>query len=122
MIPRVSSQESSYAGKLIAVEGIDGSGKSTQVYLLEAFPGLWISTPRVPFRELPHPFGVAPAHCVAGEGGVKVAIRQNDIACPQERADLPFVSIRKVRGMNQRKCGGGQQLPFLAFLCDLLHN
>jgi dTMP kinase len=37
MIPRISSQETSYAGKLIAVEGIDGSEKSTQVYLLKRF-------------------------------------------------------------------------------------
>ncbi len=37
MISRISSQETSYAGRLIAVEGLDGSGKSTQVYLLKRF-------------------------------------------------------------------------------------
>lgn len=32
---RVFSQPSNYSGKLIAVEGLDGSGKSTQIYLVK---------------------------------------------------------------------------------------
>lgn len=48
-LPRPASQERPYPGALIVVEGIDGSGKSTQVYLLKRW--LEISGYKIHFTE-----------------------------------------------------------------------
>lgn len=46
---RVGSPRSRYRGKLIAVEGLDGSGKSTQIYLLKRW--LELQNMKVSFTE-----------------------------------------------------------------------
>ena len=46
---RVVSKPPKYPGKLIAVEGLDGSGKSTQIYLVKRW--LELSGARVFFTE-----------------------------------------------------------------------
>ncbi len=48
-IPRVLLKPQKYPGKLIAVEGLDGSGKSTQIYLVKRW--LELSGARVFFTE-----------------------------------------------------------------------
>ncbi len=48
-IPEVLSKTQKYPGKLIAVEGLDGSGKSTQIYLVKRW--LELSGARVFFTE-----------------------------------------------------------------------
>src|SRR5579884_2448971 len=65
--------------------------------------------------ELPNPCAVAAADGIASEGSENVSIREDDISGVEQRQDLPFIPVRKVRAVNQREGCWRQELTFLTF-------
>ena len=62
-----------------------------------------------------HPLRRATAHHVAGERGENITVAQHDVTGAQERQQMAFVAIGKIRGVNQAESGGRKQFAFFAF-------
>src|ERR1700722_38536 len=64
--------------------------------------------------EAAHPFGRAAAHGVAGECGKNVAVAKHDVTSAQERDELPFIAVGKIRGVDEAEGRGREQFALFA--------
>ncbi len=64
----------------------------------------------------------AAAGRVAREGGVNVAVGENQVAAVQQRHDLAFAAVREIGGVQQGERGGGQQPALFSAAGGGLHQ
>ncbi len=69
-----------------------------------------------------HPLGRTPPHRVARERGEDVAIAQHEVARAQQRHELPFVSVREIRRVDEAERRRREQGHLLALARRGLHE